>query len=161
MSTSTSRIGAPRAADELGHPRLEVHPAHDPPPRAGVVVLDELVGDPDLGEGGAAVGLLEEAALVAVDDGLDQDRAVEADGQRPHQRPPRARWTSSSARSESTIISISCSKLTSGSQPSLVLALFASPMRCSTSAGRRNDWIDHHVVIDAEIPAWSNATSTQ
>ena len=42
-----------------------------------MVVLDELGVDPELGPGIAAEGLDEEAALVAVDRGLDQDDAVE------------------------------------------------------------------------------------
>ena len=69
---------AARAAHELRHPRLHVQAAHDPAARARVVVLDEVVVDPQLGQHASAVGLQEEAALVAVHDGLEQQRAVQA-----------------------------------------------------------------------------------
>ena len=42
-----------------------------------MVVLDELDPDPELLPGLAGLGLEHEAALVAVDDRLDQDDAVE------------------------------------------------------------------------------------
>ena len=42
-----------------------------------MVVLDELGLDAELAPGGGAEGLDQEAALVAVDLGLDQDEAVE------------------------------------------------------------------------------------
>ena len=45
--------------------------------RAGVVVLHELVGNAELRVTAAAVALVEETALVAVDYRLHQDRAVE------------------------------------------------------------------------------------
>ncbi len=51
-----------------------------------MVVLDELDVDAELRPGVAAEGLDEEAALVAVDLGLDEDDAVELGGQaRGHQ----------------------------------------------------------------------------
>ena len=64
---------AARAADQLGHPvaDVEVHAAHHAAARARLVVLDELVLDPQVREDVAAVGLGEEAALVAVDGGGD------------------------------------------------------------------------------------------
>jgi hypothetical protein len=63
-----------------------MHPAHDPAPRARVIVLEELISDSELGEGVAAIGLLKEASVIAMDDGLDQDRTLEADGERAHDR---------------------------------------------------------------------------
>ena len=70
---------AARAAHELRRAvaDLEVHAAHDPVARAGVVVLHHLLGDPELGEHRSAVGLAEEAALVAEDARRDQNRAVQ------------------------------------------------------------------------------------
>ena len=67
------------AADQLGLARvgLEVHAPHDPAARPGVVVLHPVVGDTVVGEDARAVGLGEEAARVAVDRGLDQQRAVQ------------------------------------------------------------------------------------
>ena len=68
------------AAHELRRaaPDGEVHPAHDAAARARVVVLDHLLVDPELHEAAAAVGLAEEAALVAEDVGREQDRALQA-----------------------------------------------------------------------------------
>ena len=65
----TSTIAPRAAAHELGRAAadLEVHPADDPVRGARVVVLDHLLVDPELGELVAAVGLGEEAALVAED----------------------------------------------------------------------------------------------
>src|SRR5207244_8990333 len=85
---------AARTADELGHaaPDLEVHAADDPVARAGVVVLDELLQDPELGVYSAAVALVEEAALVAMDDGLDQHRPLKP-GFEPYQSSGSGRWT--------------------------------------------------------------------
>ena len=70
---------AARAADQLRLARLglEVEAAQGALRRARVVVLDELDVDAELGPGVAAVGLDHEAALVAVDLGLEQDDAVE------------------------------------------------------------------------------------
>jgi hypothetical protein len=67
------------AADQLRLPPLglEVDPSQRPLRAARVVVLDELDLDAELAPGLAAVGLEHEAALVAVDDGLDQGDAVE------------------------------------------------------------------------------------
>ena len=56
----------------------------DPLPRARVVVLDEVLSDPELAELVLPIGLEEEAASIAVDDRLDQDRAVQPCGQRAH-----------------------------------------------------------------------------
>jgi hypothetical protein len=70
----------PRAADQLrlsGEVVLEVQPAQDPGARAGVVVLDEVGGDPGRAPRLGAVGLDEEAAVVAVDVGLERDDALE------------------------------------------------------------------------------------
>jgi hypothetical protein len=56
-----------------------------------VVLLDELDLDPELAPGVLSKGLDEEAALVAVDLGLDQDNAVElrleATSHQPRARP--------------------------------------------------------------------------
>jgi hypothetical protein len=49
-----------------------------------MVVLNELVGDPELGEEITPVGLEEEAAAVAMHDRFDQHGAVENGGQRTH-----------------------------------------------------------------------------
>jgi hypothetical protein len=51
-----------------------------------VVVLEEFLGDSELGEGVAAIGLLKEAPVIAVDDGLDQDRTLQTDRERAHDR---------------------------------------------------------------------------
>ena len=52
-----------------------------------MVVLDELDLDAVLGPDVAAVGLDHEAALVAVDGGLEQDEAVELGRQAPRHQP--------------------------------------------------------------------------
>jgi len=88
------------AAHELRHPRLDVHPADDPTPGARVVILDEVIGDTEIGEGAAAVGLLEEATVVAMDDRFDQDRTGQCDGKGAHQRPGLgSRWRRSASTS--------------------------------------------------------------
>ena len=70
------------AAHELGDAGadLEVHAAQHPAAGARVVVLDEAIagGYPQRSWAVLAVGLHEEAALVAVDGGLDHDEAGEA-----------------------------------------------------------------------------------
>src|SRR5207248_8658022 len=53
-------------------PDLEVHPARDVPPRARVVVLDELADDTRSLVDVSAIGLGEETALVAEHARLDQ-----------------------------------------------------------------------------------------
>ena len=59
-------------------------PRRTPRGRARVVVLHELVGDPELGEHVRAAGLDEEAARVAVHVGLEQDRALEVGREAAH-----------------------------------------------------------------------------
>jgi hypothetical protein len=58
-----------------------------------MVVLNPLVVDAELSHYIAPVGLLEEATLVAVDDGLEQDRSVQAGLEATHVRQanPRGR----------------------------------------------------------------------
>ena len=68
---------AARAADQLRLAALHVDAAQHRALRAAVVVLDELDLDPELGEGVLAEGLDQEAALVTVDGGLDQNQVVE------------------------------------------------------------------------------------
>ena len=77
---------AARAAEKLGHARLEVHPTDDPATRARMVVLDEIVLDAELGQDAAAVGFQEEPAVVAVDRRFDQDRPRELSWQSLHER---------------------------------------------------------------------------
>ena len=72
-------------------------------------------------------------------------------------RRPADAWRS---RSASTIIFTSCSKLTSGDQPSFALAFDASPISRSTSAGRMNRRIGAHVLLPVE-PACLKAVSTR
>src|SRR5204863_392279 len=74
------------AADELGLPGsgLEVHAAQRAAARARVVVLHELGLDAELLPHVRAEGLDEEAALVAVDCGLEQQDAFEADREGAH-----------------------------------------------------------------------------
>lgn len=67
----------PNAPDQLCLTRLEVHPAHDPLPRAGMVVLDELIVDPELRQRLLAEALQEEAPFVAADDRGEQNWALE------------------------------------------------------------------------------------
>src|SRR5262249_27007910 len=76
---------APGAADELGHPGLEVHAPDDSPARARVVVLHPLVVDTQLGEYLLAERLDEETPLVPVDVRLQHNRAVESGRQRLHE----------------------------------------------------------------------------
>jgi hypothetical protein len=57
-----------------------VHAADDALRGARVVVLDEFLGNAQVGVDVSPVGLVEEAALIAVDDGLDQDRPLDSDG---------------------------------------------------------------------------------
>src|SRR5215210_2899421 len=101
------------AAHQLGHPvpGLEVHAAHHPAARAGVVVLHEVVGDAELRESGPAVALEQEAALVSEYLGSDEDGSLEPglkslhrapQASRKHGRHPRSRaesplWWSYSA----------------------------------------------------------------
>src|SRR5918996_6585853 len=73
-----------RAAQQLGHPGLEVHAPNDAALRARVVVLNPLVVDAELGEYVAAIGFLEEATLVAVHDGLEEDGSFQAGFQALH-----------------------------------------------------------------------------
>ena len=79
-----------RAAHELGDAvaDLEVHAAHDAARGARVVVLHELHlrRHAELAVPLVPVGLGEEAALVAVDGGLDHDKAGEAYGEGAHAR---------------------------------------------------------------------------
>ena len=65
-------------------PGLEVHAANDPAARARVVVLDEVLAIPSSAKALCAEGLEEEAALVAVDGGRDQDGAGEPGLERLH-----------------------------------------------------------------------------
>ena len=83
---------APGAADQLrlAGLGLEVDPPQRRPRGARVVVLDELDVDPQLGPGVAAVGLDHEAALVAVDLGLEQHDPLEL-GRDPLRHQPSAR----------------------------------------------------------------------
>ena len=96
MITSVDRTltgpqcGATATAHELGDPRadLEVHPADDAAGRAGVVVLHERLRDRKrLGHHAGAVGLGEEAALVADDLRLDQDGTLQAGRDALHGAP--------------------------------------------------------------------------
>jgi hypothetical protein len=45
-----------------------------------MIVLDELLGDAEFGVGVATICLVEEAAVVAVDDGVDQDGSLDLGG---------------------------------------------------------------------------------
>ena len=84
MSTTTSKIAPRTHADQLRLPGLEVHPADDARARARVVVLHEIVENPERPERVTAVGLLEEAARILMDHVLDQHGACEASLDRKH-----------------------------------------------------------------------------
>ncbi len=73
MSTITSTIPPRerRTSFAAPCPDLEVHAADDALARAGVVVLDHSAAMPEVAEDVAAIRLVEEAALVAEDAGLD------------------------------------------------------------------------------------------
>jgi hypothetical protein len=70
---------AAHAADQLGlaGTALEMKAAKDPLARARVVVLDEVAVNARLAPRLGAVGLDEKAAIVSVDDRLEQDHPVE------------------------------------------------------------------------------------
>src|SRR5204862_3236688 len=72
--------GATAAADELrgAVADLEVHASDDAVRRARMVVLDHLLGDAEIRERAAPVGLHEEPALVAEDARREQQRTVKS-----------------------------------------------------------------------------------
>src|SRR5579884_329490 len=80
---------SPGAAHELrgAATDLEVHPPDDPPPRARVVVLDQLLNDPQLREHVLSVGLAEEPPVVPVHHGFDQHRSLQSSLQPAHVPP--------------------------------------------------------------------------
>jgi hypothetical protein len=74
----------PRAPHELAHSGLEMHAADDPTARPGLVVLNELGIDAELGEPRPTVRLDEEPAAVAKHRWLEQDRTTQLGGQYLH-----------------------------------------------------------------------------
>ena len=99
MSTATSRIVAPGGPDQLAlaDADLEVHAPQRPAPGPGVVVLHELLGDPQPLQRIATEGLDKEASLVAVDVGSEVDEAGEAGRDGSHHRLTRISANSSAA----------------------------------------------------------------
>src|SRR5438270_11884915 len=86
-----------------------VDAADDAPPGARVVVLQHLLLDAELHER-AAIGLDEEAAVVAVDGGLEEDRAFQAGFEASHCDAGSYGWRSSvgslSERSLTVIVNV-------------------------------------------------------
>ena len=82
----------------MAGPDLKMHAADEASPRARVVVLDEVVGDPDRAVAVANVRFLEEPTLVSVNGRREQDRAIEprlepVQSHRCGQNAPRPRRT--------------------------------------------------------------------